>query len=131
MKTFCDYITTEGAKGGPRSGDHSPVAREVETGAEYMAAKDKSPIIVAQNPVDKKWYALGGLGFVSISKPMRDKATAKKFAKSQKTGANLEPPQNRSLQDKLKLRAQFGTIISDDPKRAARMRNIGKKKQRK
>ena len=129
MKTFCDYIT-EGAKGGAKFGDHSPVAREVETGAEYLVAKDKSPIIVAQNPVDKKWYALGGLGFVSISKPMRDKATAKKFAKSQKTGANLEPP-NRSLQDKLKLRAQFGTIISDDPKRAARMRNIGKKKQRK
>ena len=80
MKSFNDYITTEGAKGGPRSGDHSPVAREVETGAEYMAAKDKSPIIVAQNPVDKKWYALGGLGFVSISKPMRDKATAIKTA---------------------------------------------------
>ena len=129
MKTFRDYSITEGAKGGPKSGDHSPVAREVETSAKYLTARDRTQIIVAQNPVDKKWYALGGLGFVSISKPMRDKATAKKFALSQRTGANLAP-QNRSLQDKLKLRAQFGSIISDDPKHAARIRNL-KKKQRK
>ena len=129
MKTFRDYSITEGAKGGPKSGDHSPVAREVETSAKYLTARDRTQIIVAQNPVDKKWYALGGLGFVSISKPMRDKATAIKFAKSQKTGANLEPP-NRSLQDKLKLRAHFGSIITDDPRHAARMRNQEKRKGR-
>ena len=118
MKSFSDYIT---------EGDQEALQKKgAETKAEYLTAKDRTQIAVAQNPVDKKWYALGGLGFVSISKPMRDKATAKKFALSQRTGASLEPS-NRSLQDKLKLRAQFGDIVSDDPKKVARAAHIRQK----
>ena len=121
MKTFYTYI---------KEGDQTALQKKgTETKAEYLAAKDRTQIVVAQNSVDKKWYALGGLGFVSISKPMRDKATAKKFALSQRTGANLEPS-NRSLQDKLRLRAQFGDIVSDDPKQVSRAAHQRQKEMR-
>ena len=116
MKTFCDYMN---------EGDQVALQKK---GAITMATfksvkagrKERHQVIIAQNPSDKKWYALGGLGWMSISGPMRNRAEAEKYVSRLKSGANLPGAPKRSMQDKLKLRGSFGDIISDDPAQVAR-----------
>ena len=115
MKSFGDYIQEGDSVALQKKGATTQAAfKSVKAGR-----KERHQVIIAQNPVDKKWYVLGGIGWMSISAPMRNKAEAEKYVSKLTSGANLPSPK-RSMQDTLKLRGNFGNIISDDPKQVAR-----------
>lgn len=122
---YKEYVAFQKKKGRPIvEGDSVALQKKGETTkASFKTVKagrkERHSVIIAQNPVDKKWYALGGVGWMSISAPMRNKAEAEKYVSKLTSGANLPSPK-RSMQDTLKLRGNFGNIISDDPKQVSR-----------